>query len=139
MRQLKGPLYYCKGEDVAILRPIPKARRDISKKNLDPYKYCDCEYPQISFDRIKDRVKVMINQRVVPVVDPDGVAILSVDYVMEVVPPLDIRVMAGDLVIRLNRNCQELYIEGSSEDCNRQFIYLTARSETESIDTRRDD
>ena len=134
MRQLKGPLYRCKGEDVAILRPIPKVEWKIEETG--DHIYCNnCHYPKKAFCVVKDHVKVMINQRVVPVVDPDGVAILSVDYVMEVVPPLNVHVLAGDLVIRLDRNCQELYIEGSSEDCGRQCIYLTTRSETESIDT----
>ena len=141
MRQVKGPLYRCKGEDIAILRHIPKLEQNDSKDGdiqflVEGY---NCRYPEKAFEVIIQKAKVMISQRVIPVIDPDGVAILSTDYTCERVPPFNQlpfnkSVQSGDLVLRLDRHLQELYIEGSTIDCHRQFIYLVTRSPTESID-----
>ena len=132
MRQRKSRM--CRQREIAdqvvILRKIHKRDQDESIEGN--YTFCDCNYPKKRFEIIVDesdgRGLVFQKQRVT--VNSDGFLVVDDTYIAQAQPPITC-LCRGDLVIRLNRGCQELYVEGVDLVGSIQKIYLVNRSQSE--------
>ena len=132
MRQRKSNM--CRqremADQVVVLRKIPKRNQDESIEGN--YVFCDCNYPKKRFEIIVDEPDkiglVFQKQRVT--VNSDGFLVVDDTYIAQAQPPITC-LCRGDLVLRLSRGCQELYVEGTDQVQNVQKIYLVNRSQSE--------
>ena len=130
MRQQRGPLYQMLAEQIVVLRDIPQCDQDDSITG--DYTYCDCTYPIRKYKKLflnPHDLQVTIQQDAATL-DPDGIVVLELDYICQIVPPFS-GIQSGDLVIRIEKDCQELYVSGITQELGRQVIELENRSKTE--------
>ena len=93
--------------------------------------FCNCPYPRKAFDVIVDAgvdQQIMILRRGL-VVDADGFVVAEEEYRGNLTPP-NPKLQVGDLVLRMDRNCEQLYIYGITEVAGIQQLVLENRSKT---------
>ena len=132
MRMPKGPIHKEYGEHIVVLRKIDVALQDDSI--TDDYTFCKCKYPKKAFDIIIDESE---NQKMSifwqsDTWDETGIATSDIYYRGYIIPPNNL-LEIGDLVLRLEKNCEELYIEFAPQRVNRQRCQLVNRAKTESF------
>ena len=117
-------------EHIVVLRPIPQYKQDDTITG--DLTFCDCPYPRKAFAEV---VTESANQKACilrdrTTFDPSGIAEQDIEYLANITPPIP-TLEVGDLVIRLERGCQELYIEGITAVTQIQQLELANRSKTD--------
>lgn len=128
----KGPIHKEYGEHIVVLRKIPQAKQchDIT----GDYIFCNCKYPKKAFEIIigeSENQKMTVFWRS-DAFDESGIVTSDIFYRGFIIPPRN-ELKIGDLVLRLEKNCEELYIEFAPQRVNRQQCQLVNRSKTESF------
>ena len=124
-----GKLYKRMEEQIVVLRSIPELQQDLS--NVDNFEYCGNTYAKSKYMEIigdSDNKKIAILKRRLSF-DPNGFPITESEYNGIVIPPTD-KILVDDLVIRIDKDCQELYITGIEEQIGVQEIELSNQNKT---------
>ena len=130
MRRFRGRFLKALEEQIVVLRPVPQYEQDDLVTGV--LTFCECPYPRKAFTEIvaeKANQKICILKNSLRV-DPDGIVVVDSEYLGNILPPNE-NVQDGDLVLRIDKGCQELYIEGISEVEGLQQLTLANRSKTD--------
>ena len=119
-----GKLYQRLKEQIVVLRTIPESQRD---NNIsDNFVYCDNTYDKSEYMEIigiADNVRIAILKGSLSF-DSNGFPVTESEYIGTVIPPLN-NVLVDDLIIRIDKDCQELYIAGITEQIGVQELELS--------------
>lgn len=129
MKQRRGSFLKSMEEQLVVLRQIPTNQQDDTITG--DWVYCDCKYPKRKFQRIAtevDNLKACILKQSVRV-DADGIVVQDAEYRANIIPPFT-TLSVSDLVLRIEKNCEELYIDSLSVVQGIQQLELTNRSKT---------
>lgn len=129
MRAIRGSFCKTLEEQIVVLRPVPQVLQDDTE--TDEWVFCGCPYPRKAFQLIigeNVEQKIIIIKRGLTV-DPDGISVSEAEYRGNVTPPLK-TIQVGDLVLRVQKRCQELYIYGITDVAGIQQLELENRSKT---------
>ena len=129
MRNIRGSFCKTLEERIVVLRHRPQNLQDESVAG--ELLFCNCPYPRKAFDVI---ITEASNQRIAILrrgltVDADGFVVAEEEYRGNLTPP-NPKLQVGDLVLRMDRNCEELYIYGITEVAGIQQLVLENRSKT---------
>lgn len=126
MRQRKGPLFRKMEEQIVVLRHIAKYQQDDTiTGNLT---YCNQTFPRNQFEEIigeLDNIEAVV-RRNRQSFDSDGIPISEFDYFCELKPPID-DFKQGDILIRIDKKCQDLSVETINEVLGVQVLQLSNR------------
>ena len=124
-----GRLFKRIQEQIVVLRSIPDLQQDTS--NTDNFEYCGNTYAKSRYMEIignSDNRKIAILKGTISF-DPNGFPVTESEYIGIVIPPTD-KLLVDDLVIRIDKDCQELYITGITEQIGVQEIELSNQNKT---------
>ena len=130
MRVSKGPLYREMSERIVVYRYIPADEQDRSiAGNL---KYRSPDFPRREWQEIipdTDNLKICIVKTRLKF-DEMGIATSQSDYGGTVIPP-NHKFSIGDVIIRIDRGMQDLYITGITQGLGVQRLELNNRTKSE--------
>ena len=133
MRLRRGRLLKEIEEHIVVLRAIPQYNQDDSVTG--DLTFCDCPYPRKAFEVVvseaTNQMACILRDRTS--FDPQGIAEQDIEYRGNITPPIA-SLQVGDLVIRLDKGCQELYIEGITAVTAMQQLELANRSKTDNAE-----
>ena len=131
MRLRKGPLYRSQQEQVIVLRAIPQGQQqddsDLPKEERY-FSYGNMRYRKREYQEIVGQSanrKICISKRRIAF-DPSGIPISTNDLIGVSVPPIE-NMKVDDLLVRLDKDLEELYIEGITNTLGIQEIELANR------------
>lgn len=116
-------------ETIVVLRPIPQFEQLPDTPGV--WTFCERSYPKQAFASIiaeTDAKKACILRRRLAF-DATDILQQEIEYFANITPPIT-TLAVGDMLIRIEKACQELYIEGLTQVDAMQELELANRSKT---------